>query len=153
MDMLLHSECGIDNLTADEMDEVAEARRILSPIVKKAKKTYLAYVFLAKSNNDRFRKLNEELQNDFTKKQKNYPESVTDSYNLLTSYKTYKPRNHNRAEGSSGMPFTNVGNNNNTQGNRNNNNNNNNNQNNNNNHNNNNNNENNNNNNNNQRTF
>jgi hypothetical protein len=111
MDLLLHSECGMSLLDDDEMKAVKQAREIMEPIIKKAKTTYLAYAFLAKSDNDRFGKLKEELQNDFTKKQRNYPETITDTYNLLTSYKTYKPRNQDR-QGTGNMSFNNVNNNN-----------------------------------------
>jgi hypothetical protein len=45
--------------------------------------------YLARSDQSRFEKLIEDIENDFLKGHNNYPKTPTEAYNLLVNYKNY----------------------------------------------------------------
>jgi hypothetical protein len=57
---------------------------------------YLACAFLSGSDRKRYGKLLEDLENDYTVKQDNYPRTLVDTYSLLIHWKQ-KPRDLMRA--------------------------------------------------------
>ena len=58
-----------------------------------AKEAYMAMAFISGANSIKCRRLIEELENSYLKGNENeYPETVTDAYNLLLDYKN-DPRN------------------------------------------------------------
>jgi hypothetical protein len=85
--------------TADETREAQNA----------AQQQYLAVAFLLGSDRNRYGKLLEDLENDYTQGQDNYPKTVTAAYSLLTNWKQ-NPRNVMRILGPSndGVSFANV---------------------------------------------
>jgi hypothetical protein len=52
-----------------------------------AKERYLSVTMLSAADNSRYSKLNEELENDYTKGRNHYPKTVTDAYNLIMNYR------------------------------------------------------------------
>jgi hypothetical protein len=71
------------------------------------KERYLAVPMLSAADNSRYSKLNEELENDYTKGSNHYPKTVTEAYNLIVNYRQTRPsgRVYNNAEG---IAFANV---------------------------------------------
>lgn len=65
---------------------VKDAKAYNSQIWAKARKVYLAYALIAKSDQDCYSKLKEELQNDYAKGHNNYPNMVMEAYNLLCNF-------------------------------------------------------------------
>ena len=60
---------------------------------KSAKKVYFGVAMLCGSNQERYIKMVEELQNYFVKVNVNYPYVTTEAYKLLVNYKaSYKPQ-------------------------------------------------------------
>ena len=95
MKQVLHSQ-GID------IDEATEAQ-------EEAAKTegtqwYLALAFLMGSDQSRFGRLLEKLENDFTAGNNNYPKTLTDAYNMLLEWKD-DPRLLMRMAGNDGVSF------------------------------------------------
>ena len=73
------------------------------------KEAYLACAFLLGSDRNRYGKLLEDLENDFTQGSDRYPKTVVDAYNLLMYWKQ-NPRNLVRilGGGNDGIAFANV---------------------------------------------
>ena len=66
------------NDATDEEEEAAELEGI---------QWYLALAFLMGSNRNRYGRLLEKLENDFTAGNDNYPKTLTDAYNMLLEWK------------------------------------------------------------------
>ncbi len=76
-----------------------------------AKNAHLACAFLLGSDRNRYGKLIEDLENDYSQGQDRYPKTITAAYNLLVHWKQ-NPQNRIRALGTSvtsGVAFTNMG--------------------------------------------
>jgi hypothetical protein len=73
-----------------------------------AKEKYLAVAFLNASDNSRYGKLLEDLENDFTKGTNNYPKTLTSAYNLMVNYKNYHKPASRIYNDSDGVAFANV---------------------------------------------
>jgi hypothetical protein len=79
----------------------------LETATKVAKEKYLAVTMVTTADKSRYTKLCEELENDFTKGNNNWPVAVTEAYNLLVNYK--QPRPSGRIfNNSRGAAFTTV---------------------------------------------
>jgi Reverse transcriptase (RNA-dependent DNA polymerase)/Zinc knuckle len=78
-------------------------------VLVKSKDAYLAVAFLMQSDKERFGLLIETMQNNYLQGNDNYPETLTESYNLLVNY-VQDPRNRLKVVGttSDGVAFTNV---------------------------------------------
>ena len=59
-----------------------------------AEEMCLATMFIAQADKQRFGKLQEELANDYTKGNDNYPKNLVAAYMLLSEYKNWQPRAH-----------------------------------------------------------
>ena len=57
-----------------------------------ASKLYQSTMFLHQSNRRRYGKLLVELENDFTKGNGDYPDTLVKAYHLLSEYKHYQPK-------------------------------------------------------------
>ncbi len=68
---------------------------------------YLALEFIQQADKKRYRKLQEELENYFTKGNNNYPTNMAKAYQLLNEFKNYV--NGNRVAPSSGVSFAQSG--------------------------------------------
>ena len=53
----------------------------------RCKEKFLAYTFIYKADNDKYGKLKEELQNDYTKGNDNYPDTLIEAIQMLNKYK------------------------------------------------------------------
>ena len=82
---------------------------------ERCKEQYVAYAFIYKSDNDRYNKLKEELQNDYMKGNNNYPDTLVEAYQMLTNYR--QPNNKKLGTKSSGVSFAQQGKNKNSKGN------------------------------------
>jgi hypothetical protein len=91
----------IDFLTASK-EEMADA-------VKASQDKYLAVAFILGSDRNRYGKLIENLENDYTQGQNRYPTTLTSAYGLLTNWKQ-EARNNMRFLGptNDGVSFTNT---------------------------------------------
>ena len=56
-----------------------------------AREIYLSCVFVVASDPKRYGRLVEELENDYTKGNKNYPTNMVKTYQLINEYKYWKP--------------------------------------------------------------
>ena len=54
-----------------------------------AKDMYLACAFLCQSDRKRYSRLLEELENDFTKGNSNYPTDLVTAYRMIIEYKNW----------------------------------------------------------------
>ena len=79
----------------DDQEEVAELTGI---------QWYLALAFLMGSDQNRYGRLLEKLENDFTAGNDNYPKTLTDAYNMLLEWKD-DPRLLIRMAGNDGISF------------------------------------------------
>ena len=73
-------------------DKIAVANRTIEnreAATERTRQTYLGYALIFKSDNARYGKLKEELENDYTKGHDNYPISVADAFQMLSNYKQY----------------------------------------------------------------
>ena len=96
--MVCKEEHGHEDLTRlndDERDDIDDL----------ASKRYLSIAFLQQSDKRRYGKLTEELENDFTKGNDNYPRDVTKSYQLLNDYKDAGGRREAQAQGLAHLSF------------------------------------------------
>ena len=73
-----------------------------------ARKIYLACAFVINSDLRRYRRLIEELENDYKKGNDNYPRNMVKAYQLLNEYKQWNPRE--TLPESSGVAFLQQGN-------------------------------------------
>ena len=64
----------------------------LKMIETTAREIYLACAFVINFNLRRYGRLIEELENDYTKGNGNYPCNMVKAYQLLNEYKQWKPR-------------------------------------------------------------
>ena len=95
MKQVLHSQgIDIDDAT-DEQEEAAELAGI---------QWYLALAFLMGSDRNRYGRLLEKLENDFTAANDNYPKTLTNAYNMLLEWKD-DPRLLIRMAGNDGISF------------------------------------------------
>ena len=85
------------------IDDVTEAQEEAAEI--KGIEWYLALAFLMGSDQSRFGRLLEKLENDFMAGHDNYPKTLTDAYNMLLEWKD-DPRLLMRMAGSDGISFT-----------------------------------------------
>ena len=70
------------NLTDAQQDAASSA----------ANELYLATIFIAQSDRRRYGKLQEELENSFTKGNNDYPDNLVKAYHLMNEYKNWQPR-------------------------------------------------------------
>ena len=82
----------------------------LKMIETTAREIYLACAFVINSDLRRYERLIEELENDYTKENDNYPRNMVKSYQFLNEYKQWNPRD--TVPESSGVEFSQQGNNN-----------------------------------------
>ena len=82
----------------------------LKMIETTAREIYLACAFVINSNLRRYGRLIEELENDYTKGNDNYPRNMVKAYQLLNEYTQWNPRV--TLHESSGVAFSQQGNNN-----------------------------------------
>jgi hypothetical protein len=77
--------------------------------MKAGQEQYLATVFLHGSDRNRYGKLLEDLENDYTHGQDRYPKTITAAYSLLTNWKQ-DTRNIMRMMGpaNDGVSFNNI---------------------------------------------
>ena len=64
----------------------------LKMIETTAREIYLACAFVINSDLRRYGRLIEELENDYTKGNDNYPRNMVKAYQLLNKYKQWNPR-------------------------------------------------------------
>jgi hypothetical protein len=81
-------------------DEIAVAKAT-------AKERYLAVAMLSAADNSSYSKLNEDLENDYTKGSNHYPKTVTEAYNLIVNYRQAHPSRRLYSD-TEGVAFTNV---------------------------------------------
>ena len=55
---------------------------------------YLACAFISQADPLRYRRLKEELENDFTKGSDTYPQDMVRAYQLLNEYNNWTPKHH-----------------------------------------------------------
>jgi hypothetical protein len=72
-----------------------------------SKERYLAVAMLSAADNSRHSKLNEDLENDYTKGSNHYPKTVTEAYNLIVNYRQAKSSGSVYSD-TEGVVFTNV---------------------------------------------
>ena len=77
-----HAGMDYDTLTADQQAIVQD----------NAKDMYLACAFLCQSDRKRYERLLEELDNDYTKGNSNYPTDIVTAYRMISEYKNWQPR-------------------------------------------------------------
>ena len=53
---------------------------------------YLACAFLCQSDRKRYGRILEELENDYTKENSNYPTDLVTAYIMISEYKNWQPR-------------------------------------------------------------
>ena len=70
--------------------DLDEDERII--ISASAREIYLSCAFVIASNTKRYGRLVEELENDYTKGNNNYPKNMVKSYQLINEYKSWTPR-------------------------------------------------------------
>jgi hypothetical protein len=58
-------------------------------------------------DNSRYKRLSEELENDYTKGRTHYPKTATEAYNLIVNYRQSKPAGRIYSD-SEGVAFVNV---------------------------------------------
>ena len=61
-------------------------------VQENAKYMYLACAFLCQSERKIYRKLLEELENNYTKGHSNYPTDLVTAYRMIIEYKNWQPR-------------------------------------------------------------
>ena len=88
---------GHDVTLLDQDDEYGNEEEPSSAVLNAAKarcrNRFLGYTLIYKSDNERYSKLKEELQNDYMKGSDNYPETLVEAFHMLTNYKQpIKPR-------------------------------------------------------------
>ena len=84
-----HDHSDIEGLDEDEKTAVDE----------KASNMYLSIAFLQQSDRRHYAKLSEDLENDYTKGNDNYPRDVTKAYQLLNDYKDAGAKREAQAQG------------------------------------------------------
>jgi hypothetical protein len=89
-----------------DVDNVSDASK--RKAMETAKNRYLAMTMLTAADVTRYSRLLEDLDNDYTKGNDNYPRTVTKAYNLIINYRQARPeaRIYHNAEG---VPFANIG--------------------------------------------
>ena len=85
-----------------DVDEATEAQEEAAET--EGTQSYLALAFLMESDQSRFGRLLENLENDFTAGNDNYPKTLTDAYNVLLEWKD-DPRLLMRMAGNDGISF------------------------------------------------
>ena len=73
-------------------------------VQENAKDVYLACAFLCQSDRKRYGRLLEELENDYTKVNSNYPTDLVTAYRMISEYKNWQP--HSSVPYSDGVAFT-----------------------------------------------
>ena len=73
-----------------------------------AKRRYLGVAMLCGADQGRYGNLVEELQNDFTKGNRNYPANTTKAYNLLLNYNISNNTPTRLVDDSEEVLFTNI---------------------------------------------
>ena len=81
-DSTAYSTTAEANLQDDEIKMIETTEREI----------YLACAFVINSDLRRYRRLIEELENDYTKGNDNYPRNMVKAYQFLTEYKQWNPR-------------------------------------------------------------
>ena len=76
-----------------------------SNIQADAKDMYLATALIQHADPKRFKKLQDELENDYTKGNDNYPKSVVKAYQLLNDFKSGASRADNTSNAGRGIAF------------------------------------------------
>ena len=61
-------------------------------VQENAKYMYLACALLCQSDRKRYGRLLEELENDYTKGNSNYPTNLVTAYRMISEYKKWQPR-------------------------------------------------------------
>ena len=72
-------------------------------VQENAKYMYLACAFLFQSDRKRYVRLLEELENDYTKGNSNYPTNLVTAYRIISEYKNWQP--HSSVPESYGVMF------------------------------------------------
>jgi hypothetical protein len=106
-------EIGVDpsgakkELVAEGIDVENVSEESKCKAMAKAKNRYLAMTMLAAADFTRYSCLLEDLDNDYTKGDGNYPHTITDAYNLIINYRQARPaaRIYHDAEG---VAFANI---------------------------------------------
>jgi hypothetical protein len=81
-------------------DEIAVAKAT-------AKERYLAVAMLSAADNSRYSRLNEDLENEYTKGSNHYPKTITEAYKLIVNYRQAKPSGRLYSD-TEGVAFANV---------------------------------------------
>jgi hypothetical protein len=96
----------VADMLPENVDRFDATRDQITAARKEAKEQYLAVAFLLSSDRNRYGKLIEDLENDYTQGGCKYPVTMTESYNLLMHWKQ-DPKNVMRMVGatSDGVAF------------------------------------------------
>jgi hypothetical protein len=96
-----------NELTAEGIDPDSASDEHKKDATTKAKNRYLAMAMLSATDFTRYSRLLEDLNNDYTKGNDNYPRNITEAYNLIINYRQARTaaRVYHDAEG---VAFTNV---------------------------------------------
>jgi hypothetical protein len=88
-----------------DVDNASDASK--QNAMETAKNRYMAMAMLTAADVARYSRLLEDLDNDYTKGNNNYPHTVTEAYNLIINYRQARPaaRIYHNAEG---VAFTNI---------------------------------------------
>ena len=110
LDGSLHDEA-ISRMVAREKFQVEDPRNPqlstyeMEEIQDDAKELYLAVALIQQADKKRFYKLQEELENDYTKGHNNYPTNMVKAYQLLTEFKSTQFRADSNTS-TQGIAFT-----------------------------------------------
>ena len=75
-----------------EWVEVPEPRK--TELNEQAQEMYLSCAFISQADPNRYGRLKEELENDYTKGTESYPQDMVKAYQLLNEYKHWTPRTY-----------------------------------------------------------
>ena len=73
-----------------DYDTLTSAQQAI--LQENAKDMYLACAFLCQSDRKRYVRFPEELENDYTKGNSNYPTNLVTAYRMISEYKNWQPR-------------------------------------------------------------
>jgi hypothetical protein len=76
--------------------------------IKSVKEHYLEVAMFATNDKSRFKKLNEDLEKDFTKGHNTYPTNTTTAYNHIFNYNQTRLSGRTLNDSEGGMTFANV---------------------------------------------
>ena len=93
-------------MTVDKRAAYIQDPENVQEISTRLDNSFLATAFICKANIEKFGKLREDLENDYTKGNNNWPQTVTEAYSLITNYRDFsKSRTKKIVKASTGVSF------------------------------------------------